>query len=254
MGDTPAAMKQLDLLRSAGGDREQLFIAETGILEAEQMWAELKEKVQERFERVPEDRGAYIALAGRLASGSSSQPQKIAEDMFRTVLGVRPDDPTSLMGLAMLLQITGRSAEAVGLYRRLVELDPDEVMAYNNLAWIMCEEQGDCEGALKLAVQALGRAPEYVDLIDTRGVIYYRQGRYNRAIDDFETCLDLYPPGSKAIAATHLHLARALISTGQERLAAEHLEKSLELNEDSEELSAAEAAEARALLRTVTGG
>ena len=55
----------------------------------------------------------------------------------------------------------------------------------NNLAWIMCEHEGQYEEALELAQQGLKVSPEYADLIDTRGVIYYRSGEYQKAVEDF---------------------------------------------------------------------
>jgi tetratricopeptide (TPR) repeat protein len=156
--------------------------------------------------------------------------------------------------LAMLLQITGRFEESAALYQKILALQPDNVIAINNLAWILCEEQGKFEQALELAHRGLKIVPDYVDLIDTRGVVYYQLGKFDRAVQDFTRCLKLYPDGVSPAAASHLHLGRALAKLGQKSEAVENLRKALDLNTEIGGLSVAENAEAQRLVKELSQG
>ena len=151
--------------------------------------------------------------------------------------------------LATVFQVTGRSAEASTLYRRILVLQPDNAVAMNNLAWILCNEQGNYQEALELAQRGLQKAPNYADLIDTRGVIYFQLGDYDRAVQDFSRCLELYPDNFPAVAASHLHLGKALAKLGQRDRAIESLQNALAANSKVHTLSPAEIAEAQRMVK-----
>ncbi len=150
--------------------------------------------------------------------------------------------------LAMLLQVNGRSTEAAAVYQRILTLQPDNVIVINNLAWILCAEQTEYQQALELVQHGLQLAPDYVDLIDTRGVLYDKLGQYDKAIQDFTRCLELYPDKSPVRVATHLHLGKALAQCGQKGQAVENLEKAMQLNTEFGGLSAQDRVEAQSLV------
>jgi tetratricopeptide (TPR) repeat protein len=152
----------------------------------------------------------------------------------------------------MLLQRTGRPAESATLYQWILILQPDNVIATNNLAWILCEEQGKYQQALELAQRGLEKAPDYIDLIDTRGITYYRLGEFNKAIQDFTRCLKLYPDGTPSAVASYFHLGKASVRLGQKDRAAESLKKALELNIKIGGLSPTDVAETRRLLEELS--
>lgn len=158
-----------------------------------------------------------------------------------------------MMRLGVLLQTTGRSAEAVTFYQRVLELQPDNLVAINNLSWILCEEQGQPKQALELTQRGLAKAPDYIDLIDTRGMAYYRLRRYDEAIKDFNRCIRLYPTRAPAIAASHYHLGKCLADLGEKNKAIEQLNKALELNRELGALGGVEIMEARRLLAQLSG-
>ena len=151
--------------------------------------------------------------------------------------------------LAKLLLMTGRLTEAATLFQRILELQPDNVIAINNLAWILCEEYGKHKQALELTQRGLKIAPDYVDLIDTRGVLYDKLGQYDKAIKDFIKCLELYPDAAPAKVATYLHLGKALAKLGRKDEAVESLRKSIELNIEIGGLSEADHADAQDLVK-----
>ncbi len=182
------------------------------------------------------------------------QAKKAAEDILRMILKNDPDSAEALTALAILLPTIGQSDEPVLLYQRLLQLEPDNLIAINNLAWIMCEKQGKYQQALELAQRGLKIAPNYVDLIDTRGVAYYRLGQFNKAVQDFTTCIELYPKGVPSMVASHFHLARAFAELGQKDKAVEHLNQTLDLENRIGGLLTTDLAEAQRLLERLQKG
>jgi tetratricopeptide (TPR) repeat protein len=125
----------------------------------------------------------------------------------------------------------------------------------NNLAWLLCDNQNNCQQALEIAEKGLKVAPDYIDLIDTRGVIYYRLGQYEKAIQDFTECVKLYPANVPSAVSTRFHLAKAYAELGQKDSAIEYLNQTLDLESRIGGLSSAELAEAKSMLeRLMKGG
>jgi len=87
-------------------------------------------------------------------------------------------------------------------------------------------------------------------LIDTRGVAYYRMGKFDKAIQDFSDCIRLYPDERAAVTAAYFHLGRTYTRLKEADKAAENLKKALGLNENEKVggLSDADLAEATHLL------
>lgn len=183
-----------------------------------------------------------------------SQARKTAEDILRMMLKDNSDSIETMSVLAILLQISGRAAESSTLYQRIIELDPENIISMNNLAWIMSEVQGKHQQALDLAQRGLKIAPNYYDLIDTRGVIYYRLGEFDKAIRDFNECIKLYPGITPTSIGTRFYLARALAELGQKDKAIQYLKEALELNSRNGGLSTADLTEAQHLLNQLKEG
>ena len=254
-GDKIRAQEKLDSLFKSSPDDSSPLLVEVRLFEEDRLWNQLAQKVAEWYQNHPKDTDTVLTVARKLAANENNEARKIAEDILQTILKNDSECAEALSVLAMLLQITDRSEEAAGLYQRILELRPDDLSAINNLAWILCEEQKKYEQALALAQRGLEKAPDYyVDLIDTRGMIYHRLGRYDKAVEDFTKCLKLYPDGTPALATSHLHLAKAMAGLGQKDKSIEILRRALKLNNDFGGLSPAESAEAKNLLKELSGG
>ncbi|MBA7642058.1 Beta-barrel assembly-enhancing protease [subsurface metagenome] len=253
-GNKAEAQKIFDSLYQSAPDDPAPLLAQARLLKDDKLWSQLNQKVVDWCRNHPKDTYTPVAIAADLAATEDSQAKKIAEDLFRRILDRDPNSLPAMNALAMLLQMTGRSAESTPLYQQILTLQPDNVVVINNLAWALCEEQGKHQQALELAQRGLKIAPNYVDLIDTRGVAYYRLGQFDKAIQDFTKCLKLYPKGTPAAAATYLHLARALDGLGQKDEAIENLNKALELNAEIGGLSTADTEEMQRLLDELSQG
>jgi tetratricopeptide (TPR) repeat protein len=134
----------------------------------------------------------------------------------------------------MLMQDAGRNEEATRLNRQILEMDPNNVIAINNLAWMLCEQASPSPEAMKEAMDLANRgvklAPDYVDLLDTRAVVYYRTGDMAKAEADLVKCLSLFPDNSPQSAAPQFHLARTYAAMNRRTQSLEHLKIALRLN------------------------
>jgi tetratricopeptide (TPR) repeat protein len=253
-GNKGKAEKDLDSLLESEPNDPSPLLAHVQLLRDDRLWNRLHQKVVDWYKKHPADSRTPVSVARDLITVEDSQAKKAAEDVLRTVLEDNSDCVEAMSALAILLEITGRSAESAELYRRLLELEPDNLIAINNLAWIMCEVQGRHQQSLELAQRGLKMAPNYVDLIDTRGVVYYRLGEFDKAIQDFSTCIELYPSTTPAAIATRFHAARTLVELGQKDSAIEHLTQALDLESQIGGLSTADLAEAQRLLKRLEEG
>ena len=253
-GNKAEAQEKLDILLKSEPNDPGPFLVHVRLLRDEQLWSQLSRKVTEWSQSHPKDTDTLVAIATDLAATEDSQAKEIAEDSLRRILDRDANNLSAMNTLAILLQTVGRNAESATLYHQILNLTPDNVVAINNLAWIMCEEQGNFQQALELARKGLQLAPQYIDLIDTRGMVHYRLGELDKAIQDFTECIRLYPSGVPAAVASRFHLARALAKLGQTDKAIEQLNQALDSHSQIGGLSTTDLAEARSLLEQLQRG
>lgn len=254
IGQRDDAKLLFDTLMQADPDDPAPVLGLAQVLVWEKQWAELNPLVRRWRNGHPEDDEVMTAIARALANTRDKDALQMAEDLLRVTLARHPDSLSSLMVLGMLMQGEERHDEAAALNRKILELDPNNIIAINNLAWVLCEEQGQPEEALKLAEKGLTIAPEYMDLIDTRGVIHYRLGHLKEAAADFSKCIELYPAHLPSLAPVRFHLARVYAQMGRKTEAAEELKKALDVQDRIGGLSDEDLADARGLLDQLQKG
>ncbi len=99
---------------------------------------------------------------------------------------------------------------AMSRYRAVLETEPKNAVALNNLAYLMANT--DPDGALPYAQQAVEIAPDSAMIQDTIGWIYYRKGAYGTAVRYLETAVSKEPNPRR-----QFHLALTYIKHGNER-------------------------------------
>jgi len=264
-GNKADAQKEFDSLIQSEPDDPSPLLAQVQLLKDDQLWSELSLKVADWCQKYPEDSHTPIVIARVLMATEDSQGKKIpediirqarktAEDILRMVLKNDSDSIEAITTLAILLHTIGRSNELVPLYQRVLQLEPDNKIVLNNLAWLMCEEQGKFQEALELTQRGLKIDPIYIDLIDTRGVAYYRLGEFNKAVEDFTKCITLYPENNPAVISSRFHLARAFAKLGQKDEAIKHLTQALDPDNRIGALSDTDLTEAQRLLKQLQEG
>jgi len=253
-GQRDDAKLLFNTLMQAEPDDPAPLITLAQLLGREKRWSELNQLVSQWRSTHPGDTNTMIAIASALGGTGDTDAVQMAEDLLRMTLERDPKSIPSLMLLSMLMQTVGRDQESVALNRKILELDPNNVIAINNLAWVLCEEQGQQEEALKLAERGLAIAPDYKDLIDTRGVVYSRLGNFEKAVADFMRCIELYPANAASSVVPRFHLAQAYARMGRKTQAVEQLKETLAMQKRIGGLSPKDLEDARLLLDQLQEG
>jgi tetratricopeptide (TPR) repeat protein len=101
-----------------------------------------------------------------------------------------------------------------------VELNPDNVAALNNLAYLNAAL--DVDGSLKYALHAAEISPNNPMVQDTLGWIYYRKGDYQKAVEFLAPSVSKQPSPSG-----EFHLAMAYFKACDKDRGQQYLNKAL---------------------------
>jgi tetratricopeptide (TPR) repeat protein len=146
--------------------------------------------------------GASVAVL-RIAPPADEQCNRV-ENRLKAALDKNPDSVPLLVHLADLHDLRGRFADAEQVYRRILGRDPRNIVALNNLAWLLAQRADNGKEALPLierAIDVLGPRPE---LLDTRAIAYLALKQGDLAVRDVERALADTPTPTR-----YFHLARA---------------------------------------------
>lgn len=154
-----------------------------------------------------------------LLRGDTKAAIAVFEKAHRTV----PDRPEAISLLADALASDGRGEEAVPLYRRLLELEPDNTAALNNLAYLLADRGERLEEALRHIQRALKLAPQENAFRDTLGYVYLKRGAIDSALQLWRGLAEAQPEN----ASYRYHLGLALIEKGDTAAARRELEAAL---------------------------
>jgi uncharacterized protein (TIGR03790 family) len=148
----------------------------------------------------------------------------------RALLEEATDADPALAGthaqLAAMYEEAGDYAKATERYRKILALNPDDVFATNNLAFLLAVRANAPTAALPLAERARKLAPNSPEAADTLGWILVLLGRPAEAIPVLADAMN-GAPKSGEIA---LHLARAYVDTGSMAEARTLFDKALALD------------------------
>lgn len=162
-----------------------------------------------------------------------------AENYYRSGLKIREDYEPALMGLANVLMLRGEYGPSIGMYERVLRVQPDNVVALNNLAMAYVEKGKDPRKALQYALQAYVLLPDSVDVLDTVGTALLANGRAEEAVRAYVRALELMPDNP----TLRYRLAEAHFKAGQKEQATNEVRAALQ------GVDFKEAAKARELLK-----
>ncbi|NLV30530.1 MAG: TIGR03790 family protein [Acidobacteria bacterium] len=128
--------------------------------------------------------------------------------------------------LAGLYETAGEHDKAIALYRRLLELAPDNAVVLNNLAFALAVRKNDLEEALPMAEKAYALSKQNPSVADTLGWIHHLMGQNDRAVELLEEAVR----GQSRNAELHLHFAIVSAETGDTLAAEVALQRALEID------------------------
>lgn len=134
-----------------------------------------------------------------------------------------PKDVRPLMLAASIEQEAGNAQRAQMLYRRVLEQRPDDPAVLNNLAFLLAEQGGNLDEALRLAQQAVRVVGNEPSFADTVGWIYLKKKMPDSALQTFDNLVRTHPDNP----TYRYHLGAALLEKGQKEKARTELEAAL---------------------------
>jgi Tfp pilus assembly protein PilF len=133
--------------------------------------------------------------------------------------------PNVLLWLGNLELAKGNHPGAIELFRKVIEAEPDNAQALNNLAYLLAEHGEQREQALKYAQRAVELAPSHLEYTDTLGWILYHKGLYSAAIPYLERA-----GAAKGSVVWKYHLAMAYAKAGKPIQGRAALEEALRID------------------------
>lgn len=162
-----------------------------------------------RLEKQTPTTTTVIALAdAQMEAGQG----KGAIDTLESWTKNHPQDSGSRLALGNLYLQSKQASQAERAFQAVIQLSPNNVVALNNLAWLLRKK--DPAAALKYARQAVGLAPKAPVVLDTYGMVLLNNGDAKKAVENFSQAVK-FAPGH---ARLRYHLALGLARAGdQER-------------------------------------
>ncbi|HLG95338.1 MAG TPA: tetratricopeptide repeat protein [Bryobacteraceae bacterium] len=149
-----------------------------------------------------------------------------ALDAYHRVKQLDPKNKDVDKVIATVQQDLGDNAAALASYRKALQISPDDPAAANNLALLLADSGGDLDEALKLATNALRKAPNSPGVQDTLAWIYVKRGDAAAALPILSSLTRKYPN----IMVVRYHYAVALLKSGERTTAKREFETVLAKN------------------------
>lgn len=180
---------------------------------------------------------AMVMHVALLTSQPADEHWEQAEPLFQRTLTAHGNDPMFLNALATVRLVQKRHDEAIELYQRLLELQPKNVAAWNNLALALSEDPQTVEQSLTAIDRALDLGGHRPTFLDTKATILLQQGEYQEAVSLLEQAVEgakRNPDYQQTLPIHQLHLAVAYVRTDRHDEAQKIYQDSLNNNlEDS---------------------
>jgi tetratricopeptide (TPR) repeat protein len=127
--------------------------------------------------------------------------------------------------LALLHQSSGNLDDAQKVYKYILDKNPKNGLAANNLAWVLAEKgkKSDLDEALKLAQTAKDMYPDDPRVADTLGYVYLKKGLPDNALGQFQMASEKLGDEPTIL----YHMALALMDLKRDTEAVSYLKKSL---------------------------
>lgn len=177
-----------------------------------------------------------LILQVRLAGG---EVDKVLADAPPVLSTVEPNSQVAVDLNRILAQanyLKSNYDESRRYYDRVLELNPNDVLALNNLAFMLGREEGQIDRALSMAQRAveltavttgITAVVQRANVLDTLGFVQLKAGDLRGAEQTLRRSIRLYP-----LAANHAHLAEVLIAQARVSDARQVLKRAKELMQD----------------------
>jgi len=203
-GKADAAIAEARRLQKEHPDKAMGYALEGELLALQKKWPQAASAFGAAESRQPSAMLVTRRYAALQGAGNASEAVEIANKWMKE----HPEDPGIPLLLAEESQRRKDFAAAIIGYEKVIALDAGNVIALNNLAWILTEKK-DPKG-LEYAERAQHLAPFNASILDTYGWALMHNGDAKRGAEMLRMASRI-APGQPEI---RLHLAQALAASG----------------------------------------
>ncbi|MEL7310566.1 MAG: tetratricopeptide repeat protein [Pseudomonadota bacterium] len=143
-----------------------------------------------------------------------------ALELYEAYLAIRPRAEFALLGQADTLLRKDEVDEAVEVFRSVVDMYPESANALNSLGYTLADRTRKFREAEKLIDKALELEPDNAAIIDSKGWVLFRRGKYKDAREYLERAYEQFPDAEVAA-----HLGEVMWKMGDEEAARELLQE-----------------------------
>lgn len=164
-GELESAKKALFILRKDFGDRIEVLNIEGWLALSNGDYATAEQRLSLVSKQRPSSDLTILLAWALWGQGKQDQAITILQDWLKS----NPSDKEVLQQLADRYLILNRTKEAIATYKKIVEIQPEQVSALNNLAWLNRDK--DPMLAMNYIEQAFKLAPQDPQVLDTLGML-----------------------------------------------------------------------------------
>ena len=197
------------------------YVLEGDINASQKNWDAAASAYQTGLKQVSSAELAVKLHSVLLAAGKTAEAEKFSASWQRD----QPKDAVFLLYLGDGAINRKDYASAEKLYIRATQLQPNNAVAFNNLAWVTARLNKD--GAIALAEKANTLAPNQPSFMDTLAVLLSDKGDYAKALEIQTKAVSLQPQNP----VFKLNLAKIHIKGGKKDLAKAQLDELAKLGD-----------------------
>jgi uncharacterized protein (TIGR03790 family) len=169
---------------------------------------------------------AALKLVIRAETLMAREDRAGAREAFEKAIALAPKSVALHLLVASLDETAGAHDEAIARYRKILELQPANVFALNNLAYSLAVRSNQPAEALTFARKAATLAPRNGSILDTLGWIEHLLGNHEVAAGIFTDAVRVMP----ANAEVRLHAAVVYAAAGRGEESKKELAEALKLD------------------------
>jgi tetratricopeptide (TPR) repeat protein len=193
--------------------RPEAVIGIAGVLSADGRAAEAFTRI-EQYSRFLTARGRATAGLAAVRSGASPTQFETVERWLDACVAEDPESIPLKLNKAEFLSLRQKLPEARAVYEDVLKKDPRNVVALNNLAWILAAEPPTAQRARDLVARATREVGLTGDLLDTRARVEITLKQFEQAERDSREAIRQDPTPLR-----WFHLALALLGQSPTRKA-----------------------------------
>ncbi|WP_341936721.1 tetratricopeptide repeat protein [Marinimicrobium sp. C2-29] len=176
----------LDDLKERHPEDADITLMQARATQAEKGNEAAYQQLRDAWEAKPDDQ-----LASMLVGLAREQDPEAVGKILQQWEDVAPESRRRLLFMAQEYQRQGDEAGAIVAYEQLLEQNPNDPLAMNNLAWLLKDKE--LPRAAALAERAAQLQPDSAAIVDTYGWLLHLQGDDEAALEQLERAAELAP-------------------------------------------------------------